>query len=68
MQKPLFGYVIAATIGAVILVVVGYFVHAAPGGAVGFPFWLERPIRYGVHLWAMAGMLIGAGVQFVRAR
>lgn len=68
MQKPLLGYVIAAAIGAVILVVVGYFVHAAPGDAVGFQFWIERPIRYGVPLWAIVGLLLGAGVQYVRAR
>lgn len=54
-------YVISAAIGAVIFVIVGYFVS---GDGLSFGFWLERPLRYNVFLWALLGSAIGAGVRY----
>lgn len=55
-------YVIAAIVGAVALVIVGYLVHAAPGDGVSFEFWIANPIRYNVLAWAALGALLGSGV------
>jgi len=63
MQKPLLGYVIAAVIGAVISVVAGYLVYAAPGDAVTFNYWLKNPIRFSVFAWSLVGILCGAGLH-----
>lgn len=68
MQKPLLGYVIAAAIGAALSIIVGYLVYAAPGDAVGFGYWINHPIRFSAHIWAMLGIAIGAGLRFVAAR
>lgn len=68
MQKPLLGYVIAAAIGAAVSIVIGYLVYAAPGDAVGFGYWLNRPMRYSVVGWAMGGILAGLGLRYITAR
>lgn len=68
MQKPLLGYVVAALIGAAVSIVVGYLVHAAPGDGFTFGWWIGSPFRYGVHLWAIAGLLAGTGFKYAFAR
>ena len=68
MQKPLLGYVVAAVIGAMVSVVVGYLVYAAPGDAVTFSYWIKSPIRHAGLLWALVGLFAGAGMRFVLAR
>lgn len=65
MQKPLFGYVIAAIIGAIVFVVVGYFVYATDPGGWAFGYWLFDPIRRGVWKWALTGAAIGAGLRAI---
>lgn len=68
MQKPLLGYVLAAAIGAALSIVVGYLVYAAPGDAVDFGYWINHPIRFSVLVWALAGILAGAGLRYITAR
>lgn len=68
MQKPLFGYLVAALIGAAVSTVVGYFVYAAPGNAVDFHYWVTHPLRFSAPLWSLAGLLAGSGLRYVTAR
>lgn len=68
MQKPLLGYVIAAVIGVVVSVIVGYFVYATDPGGWAFGYWLRDPIRRGVLYWATLGAVIGAGVRYLQTR
>lgn len=68
MQKPLFGYVIAALIGAVVFVIVGYFVNKTPDGWP-FYYWLTRnPLGNGMVLWAILGVAIGCGFRLMIRR
>jgi hypothetical protein len=67
MQNVALPYVVAALVGAVLFVMVGYFVYALPadaGGAASFSFWIENPVRYGAVWWALAGLFIGPAVRF----
>lgn len=67
MQKPLFGYVIAALIGAVGFVIVGYFVNKTPD-SWSFHYWLTRnPFRPELIGWIVLGCAIGLGLRFVAA-
>lgn len=66
-RRP-FDFIIAAAIGALILTLTGYFIHAAPGDAVSFGYWIGRPIRYDVWLWAALGAAAGSGVYWLGRR
>lgn len=69
MQKSdALGFAVAAVVGAVVLVVVGYFVYATPGGAVSFGYWLHSPVRFGALNWAFAGILAGVAVRYLSLR
>lgn len=69
MQKPLLGYVVAALIGAVVFVIVGFFAYATDPGGWPFRYWLTRdPIESGVHIWAGLGLLIGAAARYAATR
>lgn len=68
MQKPQFGYLIAAAVGAVIFVIVGYFVYATDPGGWSFSYWLRDPIRRGVFLWAALGAAIGCALRFLAVK
>lgn len=68
MQGSALKTLIAAAIGAVIAVVVGFLVYAAPGDAVDFGYWVSKPFRYGVVYWALVGGLVGAGAKYALGR
>lgn len=57
-------YFAAAIVGAVISVTIGYFAHASAYDGISFPFWIERPLRYGVVWWAIAGAAIGPAARY----
>ncbi len=62
MQKTAVDFVIASLIGAVLLVIVGYFVVARE---LSFSFWAGNFFRYGAWHWAGLGILIGSGLRFL---
>jgi hypothetical protein len=61
--------IVACLIGAAIGVIVGYFVYAVPDAtAPSFGYWIRHPFRYSAIYWAVAGAVIGAGLQYLRAK
>lgn len=63
MQKSAaLDFVIASLIGAVLLVIVGYFVEARDNS---FGFWLGNFFRYGAWMWAALGILVGSGLRYL---
>lgn len=64
MHKPL-GYVVAALMGAVLAVIVGYFAFAAGGREVNIGLWLDYPLRFNIHLWALLGAALGLGARYL---
>lgn len=67
MQKPLLGYVIAALVGAVGFVIIGYLVNKTPD-SWSFYYWLTRnPFRSELIGWIVLGCAIGLGLRFVAA-
>lgn len=68
MQGSRLKTLVAAAIGAVIAVIVGFLVYAAPGDAVDFGYWVSKPLRFGALYWALVGGLIGAGAKFALGR
>lgn len=63
MQKSaVVDFVIASLIGAVLLVLVGYFVEARE---LSFSFWLSHPAWLGAGVWAFVGILIGFGLRYL---
>jgi hypothetical protein len=66
MQKPLLGFVVAAVIGAVLFVIVGYFAYAASSDAVGFAYWVRRPLQFSGLYWALLGAAVGCGLRYLQ--
>jgi hypothetical protein len=60
-------YGIAALIGAVLAVIVGFMVYAIDGQGVTFSYWIIHPIRYGAFGWVFIGGLVGAGIRYLTA-
>jgi hypothetical protein len=62
--------VVAGIIGAVVFVIVGFMVYATGWGdrAVTFPYWVQRPFRFGVWIWALIGAGVGVGLLWVSRR
>ena len=59
--------VIAALIGVVISVIVGYLAHAAGAdGAASFGYWIRHPARFGCFWWGLVGALVGIGVVYAK--
>jgi hypothetical protein len=65
MPKPS-QFIVAALLGAIVAVVVGYFVYVGPGGdgTRTFTGWLFHPHRVDALYWAVAGLICGAGVRY----
>ncbi|TGQ11235.1 hypothetical protein EN858_15040 [Mesorhizobium sp. M4B.F.Ca.ET.215.01.1.1] len=62
MQKSAaLDFVIASAIGAVLLVIVGFF---AQGDGLSFSYWLARTRE--PWAWCLVGILIGSGLRFLR--
>lgn len=60
---------IAATIGAMTGVVVGYLVYAVgrgAAGAIGFSRWLQYPIRFDIVWWAIFGLLVAIAIVVIK--
>lgn len=58
-------YVIASAVGAVIVVVVGYFVFASGNPGISFTFWLWH--REGqVAAWLAVGIATGSALRYLR--
>lgn len=64
MQKPALPFVIAALVGAVVSVIVGYFAYASAHDGISFSFWIERPVRYGAIWWALTGLIVGPAARY----
>lgn len=63
MQKQTaLDFVIAALIGGVLLVIVGYFVQARE---LSISYWLQHFFLYGAWVWATLGILIGSGLRYL---
>jgi hypothetical protein len=60
MHKQTFEFLIAALIGVVVFVIVGFF---AQGDGLSFSYWFNTP-KPGP--WALVGALVGFGLRFVR--
>jgi hypothetical protein len=59
------GFVVAAVIGAVVFVIVGYFVYATDPDGWSFGYWIADPIRRGVWKWAIVGAAVGCGLRYL---
>jgi hypothetical protein len=60
MERVAIDFVVAALIGAVIFVIVGYFAQA---GGMSFSRWLALPQP---GPWATVGALVGTGLRYLR--
>lgn len=70
MQTPSLGYLVAAAIGAIIAVVVGFLVYSIPTGPADsqyFSTWLMSPLRYSVIYWVVTGIAVGCGLRYLAA-
>jgi hypothetical protein len=60
--KTALDFVIASLIGAVLLVIIGYFVQARE---LNISYWLQHFFLYGAWIWAGLGILIGSGLRYL---
>lgn len=65
LNRTAIDYVIASAVGAVVAVVVGYFVFAAGSPGISFPYWVTH--REGqVAAWFAVGVATGCALRFIR--
>lgn len=65
LNRTVTDYVIASAVGAVIAVVVGYFVFASGNPGISFPFWIWH--REGqVATWLAVGIATGSALRYLR--
>jgi hypothetical protein len=58
-------YAIAASVGALATVIVGYFVFVAASPGISFTYWLGHREAQ-VAAWAAIGVLVGAALRYLR--
>lgn len=61
MHKQTFEFLIAALIGVIIFIIIGFFAQAE---GLSFSYWLSRSPQPGP--WALVGALVGFGLRFIR--
>ena len=65
MPNKTLDYVIAAALGALAVIVLGYFVFVASNPGIGFTYWL-RHREAQVATWAAIGIVSGAALRYLR--
>lgn len=68
MNQQSINYGIAALIGAVLAVILGFIVYAIDGQGVDFSYWITHPVRFGVLGWVFIGGLVGVGLRYLTAK
>lgn len=59
-RSAVLDFVIASVIGAILLIIVGFFVHA---DGLSFGYWLRHSAS--VWAWALTGIFIGSGLRYL---
>ncbi len=66
LQSALLGYVVAAIIGAIFFILIGYLIYSIPtsyDGVVRLQVWMSAPWTYRVPHWMFLGVAIGLGLR-----
>lgn len=64
-------YAVAAAIGVVVFVLVGFFAYSierGPEWSYSLTEWLAQPLRFGVFWWAVLGAVVGAAYNFLLSK